>query len=119
MALSIAGSSLTSRAHGSAIYAADAEHAGCRRRRTGCVGLLRVVSGLRSELAERNVYREQLVEGIRQGGVPWSAGTESRGTNGGDRGRDLERLAIGGFLAPFAEEQSATRGALAGCAMIR
>jgi hypothetical protein len=71
-------------------------------------GLLRVVSGLRSELAERNVYREQLVEGIRQGGSQ-SAATESRGTNGADRGRDLERLAICGLLAPFAEEQSATR----------
>jgi hypothetical protein len=41
--------------------------------------LLRVVSGLRCELVERDVCREQLVEGISQGGVAGGAATESHG----------------------------------------
>ena len=39
-----------------------------------------------------------------------SAPTESRATNVADHGHDLDRLAIGGLLVPFAEEQSAPRG---------
>ena len=61
-------------------------------------------------LVERDVCREQIVEGIRQGGVAGRGDREARPTNVADHGHDLDRLAIGVLLIPFAEEQSAARG---------
>jgi hypothetical protein len=61
-------------------------------------------------LVERDVCREQLVEGISQGGVAGRCDREARTTNVADHGHDLDRLAIGVFLIPFAEERSAARG---------
>jgi hypothetical protein len=72
--------------------------------------LLRVVSGLRCELVERDVCREQLVEGISQAGLPGRGDRVPRTTNVADHGHDLDRLAIGVLLIPFAEERSAARG---------
>ena len=107
MALTIAGSSSTSRAHGSAIYTADDDHAGCRRRRRRLRGLLRVVSGLRCELLERDVRRELLMNGVRNTvGLPERGDREPRTTDVADHGHDLDRLAVGVLLVPFAEEQS-------------
>jgi hypothetical protein len=75
------------------------------------VELLHVVSGLRSGLVERDVFREQLVDGVGHTvALPERADREPSATSAADRGHDLDRLAIGGLLAPFAEEQSATRG---------
>jgi hypothetical protein len=53
-------------AHGAALYTADDDDAGCRRRRGGFAWeLLRVVSALRSALVERDVCRKQLIDGVR------------------------------------------------------
>jgi hypothetical protein len=85
--------------------------------------LLRVVSGLGSELVERDVCREQLVDGIRltvelseRGDrEPWTTNIAERGdreprtTNIADHGHDLDRLAICVLLVPFADEQAAAR----------
>ena len=43
-------------------------------------------------------------------GYPESGDREPRTTNVADHGHDLDRLAIGGLLAPFAEEKSASSG---------
>ena len=112
MAMTIAGSSLTSRAHGAATYKADGDHAGCRRRRVGCCELLASVREMlcAPSLVQRDVCREQLVEGISQGGVAGRGDREARPTNVADHGHDRDRLAIGVLLIPFAEEQSAARG---------
>jgi hypothetical protein len=73
--------------------------------------LLRVVSGLRCELVERDVCREQLMDGVGHiVGLPERGDREPRTTNVVDRGHDLDRLAIGALLVPFAEEQAAARG---------
>ena len=72
------------------------------------MGVARLVSTLRSELGKRDVCRQQLVEGI---GLPGRADREPRTTNVADHGHDLDRLALGVLLVPFAEEQSAARGA--------
>ena len=73
--------------------------------------LVRVVSGLRSELVERDVCREQLVEGVRLTlGLPERGDREPRTTNVADHGHDLDRLAIGVLVIPFPVEQSAARG---------
>ena len=61
-------------------------------------------------LVERDVCREQLVEGVSQGGLPGRGDREPRTTNVAEHGHDGDRLAIGVFLIPFAEEQSAARG---------
>ncbi len=61
-------------------------------------------------LVERDVCREQLVEGISQGGVAGRDDREPRTTNVSDHGHDFDRLAIGVLLIPFAEEQSAACG---------
>jgi hypothetical protein len=69
--------------------------------------LLRVVSGLRCELVERDVCRELLMNGVRNTvGLPECGDGESRATNVADNGHDLDRLAVGVLLVPFAEEQS-------------
>jgi hypothetical protein len=68
-------------------------------------------------LVERDVCREQLVEGISQG--PGRGDREPRATNVTDHGHDLDRLAIGVLLIPFAEEQPAAAREPGGCAMIR
>jgi len=69
--------------------------------------LLRVVSGLRCELVERDVCRELLMNGVRNTvGLPECGDGESRATNVADHGHDLDRLAVGVLLVPFAEEQS-------------
>ena len=52
-------------------------------------------------------------------GYPESGDREPRTTNVADHGHDLDRLAIGGLLAPFAEEKSASTRAPAGCATSR
>jgi hypothetical protein len=108
MALTIAGSSLTSRAYGSAVCTADDDHAGCRRRRRrlreGCSS---VVSGLRCELVERDVCRELLMNGVRNTvELPECGDGESRTSNVADHGHDLDRFAVGVLLVPFAEEQA-------------
>ena len=73
--------------------------------------LLRVVSGLRCELVERDVCRELLMNGVRNAvGLPECGDGEPRTTNVADHGHDLDRLAVGVLLVPFAEEQSAARG---------
>jgi hypothetical protein len=73
--------------------------------------LLRVVSGLRCELVERDVGRELLMNGVRHTvGLPERGDGEPRTTNVADHGHDLDRLAVGVLLVPFAEEQSAARG---------
>jgi hypothetical protein len=71
----------------------------------------RVVSALPSELVERDVCREQLIDGVRHTvGLPESGDREPRTTNVADHGHDLDRVAIGVLLVPSAEEQSAARG---------
>jgi hypothetical protein len=81
---------------------------------------LRLVSGLRSELVERDVRREQVMDGVRHTvGLPERGDREPRTTNVADHGHDLDRLAIGVLLVALAEEQTATRGEPAGCATIR
>ena len=73
--------------------------------------LLRVVSGLRCELVERDVCRELLMNGMRNTvGLPERRDGEPRTTNVADHGHDLDSLATGVLLIPFAEEQSAARG---------
>jgi hypothetical protein len=42
--------------------------------------------------------------------LPGRGDREPRTTNVADHGHDLDRLAIGVLLIPFAEEQSAARG---------
>jgi hypothetical protein len=67
--------------------------------------LLRVVSGLRCELVERDVCRELLMNGVRNTvGLPCDDG-EPRTTNVADHDLDLDRVAVGVLLVPFAEEQ--------------
>ena len=67
--------------------------------------LLRVVSGLRCELVERDVCRELLMNGVRNTvGLPERGDGESRATNVADHGHDLDRLAVGVLLVAFAEE---------------
>jgi hypothetical protein len=51
-----------------------------------------------------------LVEGIGQAGLPGRGDRESPTTNVADHGDDLDRLAIGVLLIPFAEERSASSG---------
>jgi CspA family cold shock protein len=69
--------------------------------------LLGVVSGLRCELVERDVCRELLMNGVGNTvGLPECGDGESRATNVADHGHDLDRLAAGVLLVPFAEEQS-------------
>jgi hypothetical protein len=78
--------------------------------------LLRVVSGRRCELVERDVCRELLMNGVRHTvGLPERGDREPRTTNVADHGHDLDRL----LLVRFAEEQSPARGRRQGCAMIR
>jgi hypothetical protein len=73
--------------------------------------LLRVVSGLRCELVERDVCRELLMNGVRNTvGLPECGDGEPRTTNVADHAHDLDRLVVGVLLVPFAEEQSAARG---------
>jgi hypothetical protein len=56
--------------------------------------LLRVVSGLRCELVERDVGRELLMNGVRHTvGLPERGDGEPRTTNVADHGHDLDRLA--------------------------
>jgi len=70
-----------------------------------------VVSGLRCELVERDVCRELLMNGVRQTvGLPERGDRERWTTNVADHGHDLDRLAVGVLLVPFAEEQSPARG---------
>jgi hypothetical protein len=59
---------------------------------------------------ERDVCREQLQEGISHGGLPGRGEREPRTTNVADHSHDLDRLAIGVRVIPFAEEQSTARG---------
>ena len=121
MALTIAGSSLTSRAHGSAIYTADDDPMQVDDDDASVASeLLRVVSGLRSELVERDVCR-RAARGWREltVGLPERGDREPRTTNVADHGHDLDRLAIGVLLVPFAEERAAARRAPAGCAPSR
>lgn len=60
--------------------------------------MLRVVSGLRCELVERDVCRELLMNGVRNTvGLPCGDG-ESRTTNVADHGHDLDRVAVGVLL---------------------
>src|SRR2546421_1550558 len=74
--------------------------------------LLRVVSGLGSELVERDVCREQLVDGVRLTvGLAERGGREPRTTTIADHGHDLDRLAICVLLVPFAQEWSGRAGA--------
>jgi len=81
--------------------------------------LLRVVSGLRSELVERDVCRKQSrVASGTPWGLPQRGDREPRTPKVADDGHDLDRLAIGVLLVPFAWEQSAARES-AGCAMIQ
>ena len=61
-------------------------------------------------LVEPDVCRERLVEAISQGGVAGRCDREPRTTNVADLGHELDSLAIGVLLIPFAEEQSAVRG---------
>jgi len=64
-----------------------------------------------SKLVERDVCREQLVEGVRLTvRLPERGDREPRTTNVANHGHDLDRLAIGVLLVPFAEEQAAARG---------
>jgi hypothetical protein len=73
--------------------------------------LLRIVSALRSELVERHVCREQLIDGVRHTvGLPESGDREPRTTNVADHGHDLNRVPICVLLVPFAQERSAARG---------
>ena len=68
---------------------------------------LRVVSGLRCELVERDVCRELLMNGVRRTvGLPERGDGEPRTTNVADHDRDVDRPAVGGLLVPFAEGQS-------------
>ena len=70
-------------------------------------GLFRVVSGLRCELVERDVCRELLMNGVRLAvGLPERGDGEPRTTNVADHGHDVDRLAVGVLLVPFAEGQS-------------
>ncbi|MGN6170307.1 MAG: hypothetical protein ACTHQQ_19365 [Solirubrobacteraceae bacterium] len=70
-----------------------------------------VVSGLGSELVERDVCREQLVYGVRLSvGLAERGDREPRSTTIADHGHDLDRLAICVLLVPFAEEQAPARG---------
>jgi|SRR5450755_2212178 hypothetical protein len=112
MALTIAGSSLRSRAHGSAIYTADDDPMQVADDNALVAWeLLGVVSGLRSELVERDVCREQLVECVRLTvGLSERGDREPPTTNVADQGHDLDRLAIGVLLVPFAKERAAARG---------
>ena len=75
--------------------------------------LLRVVSALRSKLVESDVCREQLMDGVGHiVGLPERGDREPRTTNVADHGHDLDRLAIGVLLVPFAEERPAGAGRL-------
>ena len=63
----------------------------------GWVGgsLLRVVSALRSELVERDVCREQLIDGVRHTvGLPESGDRRPRTTPIAGHGHDLNRVPI-------------------------
>ena len=74
--------------------------------------LLRVVSGLRCELVERGVCRELRMNGVRNTvGLPECGDGEPRTTNVADHGHDLDRVAVGVLLAPFAEERQRRAGA--------
>ena len=73
--------------------------------------LLRVVSVLRSKLVESKVCREQLMDGVGHiVGLPERGDRVPRTTDVADHGHDLDRLAIGVLLVPFAEEQATARG---------
>ena len=75
------------------------------------------------ELVKGDVYRERLMgerlmDGVRHTvGLPERDDQELPTMNVADHGHDLDRLAIGVLLVPFAEEQSAREPA--GCAMIQ
>lgn len=76
-----------------------------------CAWVARRVSGLRFELVERDVSREPLVDRVEHTvGLAERADREPWATSVAGRRHDLDRPAIGGLLAPFADEQSATRG---------
>ena len=80
MALTIGGSSLTSRAHGAPIYTADDDHAGCRRRRGG----LRGSRSASSRLCAPSLSSATCVASSSSmaSGTPWGyrrAATESHG----------------------------------------
>jgi hypothetical protein len=51
--------------------------------------------------------------------LPGRCVREPRTTNVADHGHDLDSLAIGVLLIPFAEEQSSARGSRQTAAMIR
>ena len=118
MALTIRGSSLTSRLtvrlstrRTTTKRAADDDAA-------GCVGVAprRLGSALRA--FERDVCREQLIDGVRHTvGLPERGDREPRTTNVADHGHDLDRVPICVLLVPFAEERSAARGGRSGCAI--
>jgi hypothetical protein len=81
--------------------------------------LLRVVSGLRCELVERDVRREQLIDGVRHTvGLPERGDREPRTTSVADHGHDLNRVPICVLLVPFAEERSAARWSRSGAQLI-
>ena len=72
--------------------------------------LLRVVSVLCSKLVESNVCREQLMDGVGHiVGLGERDDREPPTTNVADHGHDLDRLAIGVLLVPFAEGPAAAR----------
>jgi hypothetical protein len=76
-----------------------------------CVGVAPRVSGLRFERVERDVFREQLVDRVEHTvGSPERADREPWATRVAGRGHGLDRIALGGLLTPFADEQSATCG---------
>jgi hypothetical protein len=72
--------------------------------------LLSVVSGLGAELVERDVCREQLMDGVRHAvGYPERGDREPRTTYVADHRHDLAGRAFGVLLLPFGEEQAAAR----------
>jgi hypothetical protein len=85
---------------------------GCRRRRVGCVGVARLVSGdaLRSGLGRATFVASSSWEASARAGLPGRGDREPRTINVADHGHDLDRVAIGVLLVAFAEEQSAARG---------
>ena len=81
----------------------------------GCVGVAsrRLGSALRA--FERDVYREQLIDGVRHSvGLRASGDRERRTTNVADDGHDLNCVPICVLLVRFAE-RSAVRGSRSGC----
>jgi hypothetical protein len=98
-------------AHGAPVYAADDDHRLTTTTRPVVRELLRVVSALRCELVERDVCREQLIDGVRHTvELPESGDREPRTTTVADHVHDLNRVGICVLLVPFAEERSAARG---------